>query len=95
MRLALRATFASKATWPILKALAKSLKGAAVVASGNRFGRVGLVAVGAVAVFGGQGAGIAALGGAIGLPLWIVVGSGYAFAETLQAALLAAARGED
>ena len=31
----------------------------------------------------GEGAGIAALGGAIGVPLWIVLGAGGAFAGTL------------
>lgn len=33
--------------------------------------------------FGGQGAGIAALGGAIGVPLWVVLGAGGAFAGML------------
>ncbi len=34
-------------------------------------------------VFSGQGAGIAALGGAIGVPLWIVFGAGGAFAGVI------------
>ena len=40
------------------------------------------IAVGgaALALVGGQGAGIAALGTAIGLPLWIVLGAGAYFA---------------
>ncbi len=37
----------------------------------------------ALLVFGGQGAGIAALGGAIGVPLWIICGAGGAFAGML------------
>lgn len=37
-------------------------------------------AAGAALVFSGQGAGIAALGGAIGVPLWVVFGAGGAFA---------------
>jgi hypothetical protein len=43
-------------------------------------GRLGLggAALG-IAVFGGQGAGIAALGTAIGVPLWVVFGAGAAF----------------
>ena len=47
-------------------------------------GRMGLgaAAVG-VAVFGSQGAGIAALGTAIGVPLWVVLGGGGAFAGML------------
>lgn len=41
------------------------------------------VALGTLASVGSQGAGIAALGGAIGLPLWIVLGAGGTFAGTL------------
>lgn len=37
----------------------------------------------AALVFSGQGAGIAALGGAIGVPLWVVFGAGAAFAGVL------------
>lgn len=46
--------------------------------------RLGLpgILIGAV-VFGGEGAGIAAFGGAIGVPLWIVLGGGGAFAGRL------------
>jgi len=39
-------------------------------------------AIAAVA-FSGKGAGIAALGGAIGVPLWVVLGAGGAFAGVL------------
>lgn len=39
---------------------------------------LGGAAIGA-ALFGGQGAGIAALGTAIGVPLWVVFGAGAAF----------------
>jgi len=47
-------------------------------------GRLGLggAAVG-LALFGGQGAGIAALGTAIGVPLWVVFGAGAAFLGVL------------
>lgn len=47
-------------------------------------GRMGLggAALG-MAFFGGHGAGIAALGTAIGVPLWVVIGSGAAFAGML------------
>lgn len=45
----------------------------------------------AVAAFGGQGAGLAAVGTAIAVPLWIVLGAGGSFAgmliDELQAAL--------
>src|SRR5690606_15189222 len=43
-------------------------------------GRLGIAtAIATVVVFGGQGAGIAALGTAIGVPLWVVFGAGAAF----------------
>ena len=46
--------------------------------------KIGLsTAAATVAVFGTQGAGIAALGTAIGLPLWMVTGAGAMFASTL------------
>lgn len=43
---------------------------------------IGTATVAALAV-GGQGAGIAALGGAVGVPLWIVLGAGGSFAGML------------
>jgi hypothetical protein len=47
-------------------------------------GRLGLGAAGIAAVTtAGKGAGIAALGGAIGVPLWIVFGAGGSFAGML------------
>ena len=51
----------------------------------TRFGLTG-AAVG-IALFGGQTAGIAALGGAVGVPLWIVLSSGALFAHTLYSEL--------
>lgn len=46
--------------------------------------RAGIVsAVVAAVLFGGQGAGIAALGTAIGVPLWVVFGAGGAFIAAL------------
>ncbi|MGB8378776.1 MAG: hypothetical protein WCE70_09990 [Rhodanobacteraceae bacterium] len=47
-------------------------------------GRLGIggAALG-LALFGGQGAGIAALGTAIGVPLWVVFGAGAAFLGVL------------
>jgi hypothetical protein len=47
-------------------------------------GRLGIVGAGAgLALFGSQGAGIAALGTAIGVPLWVVFGAGGAFLGVL------------
>ena len=43
-------------------------------------GRLGIAtAIATAVIFGGQGAGIAALGTAIGVPLWVVFGAGAAF----------------
>jgi hypothetical protein len=39
--------------------------------------------VATVATVGGAGAGIAALGGAIGVPLWVLFGAGAAFAGAI------------
>jgi hypothetical protein len=51
--------------------------------------RLGLsAAMIAAAVFGGEGAGLAAFGTAIGIPLWIVCGAGAAFAGVLLDELL-------
>jgi hypothetical protein len=36
-----------------------------------------------VALFGGQGAGVAALGTAVGVPLWVIFGAGGAFMGVL------------
>ncbi len=91
-RLALRTTFASRATWPVLKALWRILRQGAVVAGASRAGRVGMVSAAALALFSGQAAGIAALGTAVGLPLWVVIGGGYAFAEALQGVIVATLR---
>lgn len=80
---AILVTKQSEVTWPIVKLLAVELKR---VGWDNRSAksRAGLLTAGAaVALFGGQGAGIAALGTAIGVPLWIVLGAGAYFAAGL------------
>ncbi len=61
----------------------ESLKGAAWEDRGL-VARAGIVsAVVAAVLFGSQGAGIAALGTAIGVPLWVVFGAGGAFVAAL------------
>jgi hypothetical protein len=70
----------SEVTWPVVKMLAVELKRVGWDERTTK-GRAGLLtASGALAVFGSQGAGIAALGTAIGVPLWIVLGAGAYFA---------------
>lgn len=82
-KLAVAATMQGKVVGPILKS---ALGRAKSLGWDNRTvaQRIGLggAAVG-VAVFGGQGAGIAALGMGVGVPLWAVLGAGSMFATYL------------
>lgn len=82
-RAAIALTLASKVVWPVVKLAARRAK---QIGWDNRSGaaRLGLLGSSAgLALFGGQSAGIAALGTAIGVPLWIVLGAGSAFAGGL------------
>ena len=73
-------TVRSKVVWPITKILASELKRIGWDDRGTK-SRVALAtAASTLALVGGQGAGIAALGTAMGLPLWIVLGAGAYFA---------------
>ncbi len=77
---AIALTKRSEVTWPVVKMLAGELKRVGWDERTTK-GRAGLLtAGGALALFGGQGAGIAALGTAVGVPLWIVLGAGAYFA---------------
>lgn len=80
---ALSATARSKVVWPAAKLIWGEIKRHAWDERGvkSRFG-LGAAAVGAL-LFGGQSAGIAALGTAIGVPLWVVLGAGGTFAGML------------
>ena len=77
------ATIESKAIWPFMQTLGREMK---------RMGwddrslpaRIGLGAAAIALLLPGKGAaGIAALGGAIGVPLWVVFGAGGAFAGVI------------
>lgn len=82
-RLALDVTYRAEIVLPVIKAMAESVKDL-VWDDRSWAGRLGLGTAGVAAMaFGKQGAGIAALGGAIGLPLWIVLGAGGSFAGML------------
>ena len=85
---ALSATIESKVAWPIFKEIANAVKkhGWDKRSSTQRLG-LGTAAV-AFATFGGAHAGIAALGGAVGVPLWIVFGAGSMFAKMLYEELI-------
>lgn len=80
MREALTLTRDSKVVWPAVKIAASKAKriGWDDRSPKARIG-LGAAAVG-VAVFGSKSAGIAALGTAVGVPLWVVLGGGAAFA---------------
>lgn len=82
-KLALDATYRAEVVVPILDGAANAIVD---VAWRDRAwaARLGLGAAALTALaYGGQGAGIAALGGAVGVPLWIVLGGGGAFAGML------------
>jgi hypothetical protein len=81
---AIRVTRDRKAVWPILKGLKDLIKqhGWDERGKGAKWGMVGAGA--AIGFFGFQGAGIAALGGAIGVPLWVVLGGGAAAASVVH-----------
>lgn len=80
---ALEVTVQSKVVWPAAKLIWREIKRHAWDERGLK-GRLGLTAAAAgVVLFGGQGAGIAALGTAVGVPLWVVLGAGGVFAAAL------------
>jgi len=73
------ATVESKAIWPFLNVIGRELKRLGWDERGFA-ARIGLGAAALALLLPGKGAaGIAALGGAIGVPLWIVFGAGGAF----------------
>lgn len=82
-RAAINATLTREKVVPIVAAMAKGIK-KQLWTRRSWSARLGLgAAAAAAATFGGQGAGIAALGGAIGVPLWIVLGAGGSFAGVI------------
>ncbi|TCR75643.1 hypothetical protein EV561_1212 [Rhizobium sp. BK376] len=80
---AIAITAKSKVIWPLVSIIGKEMKrlGWDERTSSQRWGLGGAAA--GIALFGGQGAGIAALGTAVGVPLWIVLGAGSMFARTV------------
>ena len=80
---AIKATQESKIVWPLLKMIAGELRKHGWDKRSRRTRWTSITAAVSMAFFGGQSAGVAALGGAIGVPLWVVFGGGAAFALTL------------
>lgn len=85
---ALAITLKSNIIWPMLKIIAREIKsfGWDKRSSAQRLG-LGGAAIG-LTFFSGSSAGIAALGGAVGVPLWIVFGAGSMFATYLYEELV-------
>ncbi len=81
-------TIKSKVAWTLIKMMAREIKrhGWDDRSSTAKVGLTG-AAVG-LTFFPGAGAGIAALGGAVGVPLWVVLGGGSMFAKLLIGELL-------
>ncbi|MGN7437635.1 MAG: hypothetical protein ACTHOO_03245 [Alcanivorax sp.] len=81
--LAIKETKSRKIIFPIIKKISSMLKSKLWDQRGtaSRFAIIG-TSIG-LSVFYGQSAGIAALGGAIGVPLWVVLGAGGAYAGTI------------
>lgn len=80
---AIQITSQSKVIWPVAKILGQEVKRLGWDERGTK-SRFGIVGAGVgLALFGTQGAGIAALGTAVGVPLWVVLGAGAYFAPVL------------
>ena len=80
---AIAATVESKAIWPFIRTIGSEIKR---VGWDERSlpAKLGLSAAAlAAVVFSGKAAGLAALGGAVAVPMWIVFGAGGAFAGVL------------
>jgi hypothetical protein len=76
--LAIRATASAKILLPVMKVVGSELKRHGWDERGLP-ARTAIGAAAAALTLSGSGAGIAALGGAIGVPLWVVFGAGGAF----------------
>lgn len=82
-REALRLTHENRVASRVARVVARKVKAAAWTDRGWA-ARLGLGAAAVTAtVAGGEGAGIAALGTAVGVPLWVVFGAGGAFAGAI------------
>lgn len=85
---AITLTAKSDVVWPLAKLTAAELKRIGWDERGTKSRAALATAMATLALFGTQGAGIAALGTAIGVPLWIVLGAGAYFAAGLIEELL-------
>jgi len=80
---ALRCTLASPAVWSLVRQLALEFKRIGWDDRSSKWRAFLGGSAAGLLLLGTQGAGIAALGGAIGVPLWLVVGGGAAVLDAL------------
>lgn len=83
IKAALNSTVESKAVWPLIKLMAAQVRKHGWDERGSRTRWATVASAVGIVFFGGQSAGIVALGGGIGVPLWVVFGGGAAFAKVL------------
>lgn len=81
--IALRCTLTSKAVWPLVKQLSLELKRLGWDERSSKWRAFLGGSAAGLLLLGTQGAGIAALGGAIGVPLWLVIGGGAVVLDAL------------
>ena len=81
--LALKCTLTSKAVVPLAKQLGRECKRHGWDERSSKWRAFLGGSAAGLLLLGTQGAGIAALGGAIGVPLWLVVGGGAAVLDAL------------
>ena len=82
---AVRTTLDSKVAWPAIRVLFDELKAHGWSERSMAQRAAMATIVGTVVATGGAGAGIAAMGGAIGVPLWLLTGTGaYALAKLVD-----------
>lgn len=90
---AVRITSRAKVVWPLLKSVSKQVRKHGWE-NRSTSQRLGIGAAGtALALFGPANAGIAALGGAVAVPLWVVFGAGAMFARHLYEEIARQQRG--
>jgi hypothetical protein len=86
---ALSVTFSEGVAWPVVKLIGAEMRRLAWDERGLIWRAGFITAIAGGILTGGSGAGIAALGGAIGVPLWLVLGAGGSFLAMLYEELVA------
>lgn len=83
IKAAIAITLKGRVIWPAIKIAALKTKQIGWDNRGRTARLFTIVSAVSVGLFGGQNAGIAALGTAVAVPIWVVLGSGAAFANLL------------